>query len=146
MSAEAAHILTHLITPLTCSEQPFHARWLGDIHDPLPQRLATSLQALIWTESEALTRWSLAVFDARTSRPAPQDVAWWRDVGARQVFVLGEASLRFDPMLASLGLRPVARGQTQAVWAFDIADYKPRPDWLNPRFWANPERWDQARW
>lgn len=26
--------------------------------------------------------------------------------------------------------------------AFDLDTYKPVPDWLNSRFWANPERWE----
>jgi hypothetical protein len=33
-------------------------------------------------------------------------------------------------------------------WLFghDIASYKATPDWLNAKYWANPERWDQNRW
>ncbi len=27
-----------------------------------------------------------------------------------------------------------------------IFDYKDAPDWLNSRFWANPQMWDKARW
>lgn len=33
-----------------------------------------------------------------------------------------------------------------ALYYYDIHDYKPTPDWLNKRYWANPERWDQERW
>jgi hypothetical protein len=28
------------------------------------------------------------------------------------------------------------------IHAFDLDTYKTVPDWLNPRFWANPERWE----
>lgn len=28
------------------------------------------------------------------------------------------------------------------VHHYDIATYKPVPDWLNARFWAHPERWE----
>lgn len=32
------------------------------------------------------------------------------------------------------------------VWGFDIHTYKQVPDWLNARFWANPENWNRFRW
>ena len=28
-----------------------------------------------------------------------------------------------------------------ALYQFDLATYKQVPDWLNARYWANPERW-----
>lgn len=31
-------------------------------------------------------------------------------------------------------------------YLFDIKTYKPAPDWLNPRFWANPAMWNKHRW
>lgn len=33
-----------------------------------------------------------------------------------------------------------------AFYGFDIQSYKQTPDWLNPRFWANPQLWNQYRW
>ena len=32
------------------------------------------------------------------------------------------------------------------VWQFNLYDYKPRPNWLNADYWANPENWDKYRW
>lgn len=32
------------------------------------------------------------------------------------------------------------------LFKFDIRTYKPAPDWLNARHWANPERWGKHRW
>jgi len=32
------------------------------------------------------------------------------------------------------------------VYEFDVGTYKPTPDWLNSRYWANPELWDKYRW
>ncbi len=32
------------------------------------------------------------------------------------------------------------------LWQFNLFDYKQVPDWLNSRFWANPEHWDKYRW
>lgn len=31
-------------------------------------------------------------------------------------------------------------------WQFNLYDYKPQPDWLNARFWANPENFHKYRW
>lgn len=146
MSDECTRMLTQLIAPLTQPGQPLQARWLGDAEDPLPQQIAAKTEGLVWEETRADNRWPLAVMDARRDRPASSELAWWRDLGAAQLFVLLQQSAGFESALISLGLRPVARGPHHGVWAFDIADYKPRPDWLNPRFWANPDRWEQARW
>ncbi len=29
-----------------------------------------------------------------------------------------------------------------AIYHYDIATYKPVPDWLNANYWAHPERWE----
>ena len=31
-------------------------------------------------------------------------------------------------------------------WQFNLYDYKQRPDWLNAKYWANPENFDKYRW
>lgn len=53
---------------------------------------------------------------------------------------LGEEDVR------ALGFRVLARDGAQVLCGFDLADYKDRPDWLNAKHWANPERWDRFRW
>lgn len=32
------------------------------------------------------------------------------------------------------------------VFSYAIEDYQPHHDWLNARFWANPENFDKYRW
>ena len=32
------------------------------------------------------------------------------------------------------------------IYAFDIASYKATPDWLNNKYWANPELFDKYWW
>ncbi len=32
------------------------------------------------------------------------------------------------------------------IYAFDIASYKTTPDWLNSKYWANPEMFDKYWW
>ncbi|MCJ8170117.1 DUF6231 family protein [Atopomonas sediminilitoris] len=36
----------------------------------------------------------------------------------------------------------------QPAWlaSYNLLHYKPAPDWLNARFWANPEMFDKFRW
>ena len=36
--------------------------------------------------------------------------------------------------------------EQQSVWLFNILDYKQVPDWLNAKYWANPENWNKYRW
>lgn len=75
-----------------------------------------------------------------------------RDLHARQVlaFVPSEAYGMVNADLLALGLQLQARFHHQELileaWSFDIRTYKAVPDWLNPRFWANPEQWNKFRW
>tara|TARA_B100001079_G_scaffold124671_1_gene106813 strand:+ start:10534 stop:11163 length:630 start_codon:yes stop_codon:yes gene_type:complete len=49
-----------------------------------------------------------------------------------------------------LGFRRAAhaRALTSDYWVYryNIYDYKITPDWLNSRYWANPEQWGRERW
>jgi len=38
------------------------------------------------------------------------------------------------------------KGVSDWILYFDIRQYKETPDWLNPRNWAHPERWNKFRW
>lgn len=51
---------------------------------------------------------------------------------------LDEAAFR------ALGFMLTSQDATNGVrlHAYDLDTYKPVPDWLNSRFWANPERWE----
>ncbi|HVK99502.1 MAG TPA: DUF6231 family protein [Dongiaceae bacterium] len=39
-----------------------------------------------------------------------------------------------------------ADGGTQVYYGYDLRTYKQVPDWLNPKYWANPQMWNKARW
>jgi hypothetical protein len=81
---------------------------------------------------------------------ARQLVAAMRDLLARRMLVFVPENLLDDTTLRGLGLTLQARLEADAAswqaWSYDIRTYKPVPDWLNPRFWANPENWDKYRW
>lgn len=52
------------------------------------------------------------------------------------------SSLNFNDFL-SLGMQRLVEADAcgNALYLFDLHTYKPAPDWLNSRFWANPDRW-----
>lgn len=72
-----------------------------------------------------------------------------RDVYARRVLarvVLGDTWQQSD-MTAFGFTRLAAMAPTDGVlYGYDVASYKTTPDWLNPRYWANPELWGEYRW
>ncbi len=72
-----------------------------------------------------------------------------RDVYARRVLarvVLG-GTWRHNDMTAFGFTRLAEMDPADGVlYGFDVASYKTTPDWLNPRYWANPELWDKYRW
>ncbi len=83
-------------------------------------------------------------------------IARLRDVQARRLILLvspihsDEQTLWRRQDLLALGLHHQFSygndGQAAAIYTYDIANYKPTPDWLNPSNWAHPERWDKDRW
>jgi len=48
-----------------------------------------------------------------------------------------------DPLFA-FGFRQMKTTVGSAIFEFRLSDYKAPPDWLNARFWANPERYEQT--
>lgn len=77
-----------------------------------------------------------------------QILAALRDVHAEIVYAhthLNEEGWNHE-RFAELGFRQVAAyGEAESLsglFYFDIYHYKLTPDWLNARFWANPEHWD----
>ncbi|MDH3691469.1 MAG: DUF6231 family protein, partial [Gammaproteobacteria bacterium] len=86
-------------------------------------------------------------------------VASLRDVLTREFCVIApikslskEHRSRWEPAdFIALGLSLVNRhsyndDQIVECYSFNIAKYKHTPDWLNPKHWANPLRWDKERW
>lgn len=42
---------------------------------------------------------------------------------------------------------PESFGSRQPQWyEFSLQFYKPVPQWLNAKHWANPDRWNKSRW
>jgi hypothetical protein len=89
---------------------------------------------------------------------AGQLIARLRDLLTQRLFIVvptgdGWPDLESNWEMADLigfGMHLVAdyelEGRHMQMYKFDLADYKPTPDWLNARHWAHPERWDKERW
>jgi hypothetical protein len=88
-------------------------------------------------------------------REAEHALARLRDLYCERVLLLTPTGPRdlggWPPAtLRALGFVRLLQGPEEAgawgLFGFDLYDYKTTPDWLNPRFWANPELWDRYRW
>ncbi|RYY79107.1 MAG: hypothetical protein EOO69_08120 [Moraxellaceae bacterium] len=74
-----------------------------------------------------------------------QGITRLRDLLARRVLVL--ASPEFGASLHALGFSQIEQlPQNLVIWQFNILAYKQVPDWLNSKYWANPENWNKYRW
>lgn len=69
-----------------------------------------------------------------------------RDLLARRVLVFSHPD--YTPLLRSLGFSQIEfiESANMIIWQFNILSYKQVPDWLNSKYWANPENWGKYRW
>ncbi len=78
-------------------------------------------------------------------------IARLRDLLIREVFVLHPGNVTEQArQMGALGLRCLtvihAQQQSWGLNHFSPKSYKPTPDWLNSRHWANPQLWNKHRW
>ena len=93
------------------------------------------------------------VFAEMDKQTTQQMIARLRDLHVGLLWVLvppgDENCFGADDALAQ-GFRmvdPNKFGSDETQWyEFSLRFYKPIPQWLNTRDWANPERWDKERW
>lgn len=61
-----------------------------------------------------------------------------------------DSSFKEDNLLANQGAAGSIENNSELnqlrAWQFNLFDYKPRPQWLNAHYWANPENWGKFRW
>lgn len=67
-----------------------------------------------------------------------------RDLLARQVLVLTHPT--HTQRLRELGFSCIEDLGDWQIWQFNIWQYKQTPDWLNAKYWANPENFGKYRW
>ena len=73
-----------------------------------------------------------------------------RDLFAEQSLLLtpkSTAQLNFSSLgYTALPLNTDDSTADLISWQFNLYDYKQRPDWLNAKYWANPENFNKYRW
>lgn len=98
-------------------------------------------------------RFDLVWLSAASLQCPPQQrnelIAKCRDQIASRVLLEvreGEAGEMTETECLALGFVRCAITERHHYYLFDLKTYKPAPDWLNPKFWANPQNWDKFRW
>jgi hypothetical protein len=95
-------------------------------------------------------KWDLVVINLNTpgleQAGLSQMISLFRDILARRLVILldQQPGAEIRQQLIGLGLHQLSN--YPGVFYHDLYDYKPTPDWLNNRFWANPELWNKYRW
>ena len=91
------------------------------------------------------------VSNTQLSQQSYQNIAIrLRDLFAEQSLILTTtptAQLNFSNLgYTALPLNTDDNTADLISWQFNLYDYKQRPDWLNAKYWANPENFDKYRW
>ena len=152
-ASAAAHLLKEAIAHISTEAD---CLWISE-PAVLPPNTAqwTTLTASALLNEPWQKRYALAIAHLPSSLTASQALhllSSLRDLHARQVlaFIPIDAFNWHAADLLALGMQRHARFEQEQqlieAWSFDIKTYKPVPDWLNPRFWANPENWNKFRW
>jgi hypothetical protein len=120
--------------------------------DPVAHELASRLiapQQLHPYQAESATRCELALgIDALSGLDSRQGVQLLAQVRTYAAPALLIAALPGCPLDAeafrALGFVASFNDSVEnvTIYHYDIATYKPVPDWLNAKYWAHPERWE----
>lgn len=98
------------------------------------------------------------VLERMPKSQAEQLIARLRDLHSERLIIVlpigkdwpGHASHWQETDMLGLGFSRVAKFQFKQhlvhIYAFDIASYKTTPEWLNSKYWANPEMFDKYWW
>ncbi len=60
--------------------------------------------------------------------------------------IVSECTLESAIAGADRNFKTTATNPLITLWQFNLYDYKRLPNWLNNKYWANPENWDKHRW
>ena len=93
------------------------------------------------------------VEEKETPPPLPELLTGLRNLSASRIAVLVDTERATEWQendFFALALQRRARfsqdGQSLTLYSYDLAEYKSVPDWLNSKYWANPEMFDKYWW
>ena len=124
----------------------------NDLHDTRSTILTTPFNL---KQLDNLTSVDLAIISDITELLSKEMATEWlamiRNRHTQHIIVISdnEKSAQQGWQLAdylALGLKHVGSHNKQYVYAYAIESYQPKRDWLNSRFWANPENFNKYRW
>lgn len=136
LSKNNPKLVIHSLSLAEFTDAPFNRRYtLGCLIQPFDPDIALA-------SHETQTQPTLAIYNPIAIR--------LRDLFAEQSLLLTympSSELNFS----SLGYIPLTIETAEELpnfisWQFNLYDYKQRPDWLNAKYWANPENFDKYRW
>lgn len=123
---------------------PLASVGLGDAH---LQRL-NSKELLSRPFTERFAAALMLIYDNDEAQSTQLTIGRLRDVLAERVLVLiPEHSQQWSTAtMLGFGFKRIAELKGWQAWGFDIHTYKEVPDWLNAKFWANPQNWGKYWW
>lgn len=151
-------LLTHL-EKLVVSRPPEETLLLMPTDHPLFDQLdhshtPTPIGTQTFLDYPPQRRYPLAILvgtlDTLSQASGDRLIASLRDLYADTIYCLADSRHWPTEHMIALGLRPLtfypqSNGEL-GLYYFDLYDYKRTPNWLNPKYWAHPERWDKDRW
>ena len=122
--------------------------------NPPPQKpiiQASSTQALDFRSNLPKHAVGLVVTAWVTAQHCDGVIARLRDLLTDELYVVHTgAHAQQTRQMGELGLRcQRVLEQDGTCWGlhhYSLRTYKKTPRWLNSRYWANPQRWNQTRW
>ncbi|GAA6131924.1 DUF6231 family protein [Halopseudomonas sabulinigri] len=127
----AAHPATQLVTsdqaPLqpAVANQRYDLAIIADQLEHLPQR--TGIELLAGLRNLSASRLAVLV-----------DLVQAADWQENDFFALA--------LQRRASFKGTGDNRTLSLYTYDLADYKQVPDWLNSKYWANPEMFDKYWW
>ena len=90
----------------------------------------------------------MLITDADEVHTAEQVIGRLRDVLAERVLVIitDKSTTWHSAKMLGFGFKRIAELKDWQAWGFDIHTYKEVPDWLNAKYWANPQNWGKYWW
>ena len=152
--------LSTILLPLIDYSKPNSVLLVGEIarlayieqHNTRSQLLTTPFKLQQLNEMQPV---DLAIISELTeSLSKEQAIAWLgllRNSRAQHIIVIANVAPSFSPTwyladYLSMGMKHIASTEQYQVYSYALASYQSKREWLNSRFWANPENYDKYRW